>query len=322
METNDKLVSVIVPVYNCAKLLRRCVQSIAGQTYGNLECIVVDDGSTDETPQVCAELSSLYGITVIHKANEGAEKARQSGMQNCHGEYVMFVDSDDYIEPFIVAACVERMRESVDIVCFDYALDENREGLLKIHKEHTVDATAALKYMFLKRNLDGNMVCKLYRRTVVEGVEFDARRNCDFVTVANILERTKNVIVVPVIGYHYSVIEGSQSRNRACHPREEEYEEAAYEIFCGYRDKYPEIQKEAESYWLFTLLYVCMKMEKDRGLSRTSQRFQRYKRKFRACRAQFFQNPYISMVNRIKYLLCYTNMFRALYSFLRMVRIV
>lgn len=93
------LVSVIVPIYNVEKYLKRCVESICSQTYKNLEIILVDDGSPDNCPRICEELAKVdERIKVIHKKNGGLSDARNCGLDNCSGKYVCFVDSDDCIE--------------------------------------------------------------------------------------------------------------------------------------------------------------------------------------------------------------------------------
>ena len=93
------MISVIVPVYNVEKYLRRCVETIQKQTYADLEIILIDDGSTDDSGKICDDFSKGdRRIKVIHKKNEGLSAARNTGMENATGEYITFVDSDDYID--------------------------------------------------------------------------------------------------------------------------------------------------------------------------------------------------------------------------------
>lgn len=102
----DSLISVIVPVYNVEKYLRKCVDSILSQTYKNLEIILIDDGSTDSSGKLCDELEKTDPrISVLHKDNGGLSSARNAGLDRMHGEYVLFVDSDDYIS----GDCVEHL---------------------------------------------------------------------------------------------------------------------------------------------------------------------------------------------------------------------
>ncbi|MBR5223562.1 MAG: glycosyltransferase family 2 protein [Clostridia bacterium] len=92
-------ISVIVPVYNVEKYLNRCVESILNQTYKDFEIILVDDGSPDSCPKMCDELAQNHGqINVIHKENGGLSSARVAGFKEAKGDYILFVDSDDYIE--------------------------------------------------------------------------------------------------------------------------------------------------------------------------------------------------------------------------------
>ena len=92
------LISVIVPIYNVEKYLDRCVDSIINQTYKNLEIILVDDGSPDNCPQMCDDYAKKDSrIKVVHKENGGLSDARNVGMEVATGEYVSFIDSDDYI---------------------------------------------------------------------------------------------------------------------------------------------------------------------------------------------------------------------------------
>ena len=98
METKAPKVSVIVPIYNVEKYLDRCVTSIVNQTLHDIEIILVDDGSPDNCPQMCDEWAERDSrIRVVHKKNEGLGYARNSGMDLARGEYIAFVDSDDYV---------------------------------------------------------------------------------------------------------------------------------------------------------------------------------------------------------------------------------
>lgn len=98
--SEQSLISVIVPVYNVERSLDRCVRSITEQTYRHLEIILVDDGSPDECPRMCDEWAGQDDrIRVVHKPNGGLSDARNAGLNVMHGDFVAFVDSDDYVEP-------------------------------------------------------------------------------------------------------------------------------------------------------------------------------------------------------------------------------
>src|SRR5690606_26852238 len=97
---NSPLISLIIPIYNAAHTLERCLSSVVGQTYNNLEIIVVDDGSTDEGAVIYEEFSSADGrIKILRQTTSGVSKARNSGVESATGSYICFVDSDDWVEP-------------------------------------------------------------------------------------------------------------------------------------------------------------------------------------------------------------------------------
>lgn len=97
------LISVIVPVYNVEKYLHQCMDSLLAQTYPELEIILVDDGSKDSSGAICDEYAAKYShVSVIHKANAGLGMARNTGLEHIAGEYVTFLDSDDYIDPTLI----------------------------------------------------------------------------------------------------------------------------------------------------------------------------------------------------------------------------
>ena len=111
--SNNPLITVIVPVYNVEKYLTRCVDSIINQTYKNLEIILVDDGSTDSSPAICDNYAKKDSrINVIHKQNNGASSARNAALDIASGDYIGFVDSDDYINRDMYASLFDSIVDS------------------------------------------------------------------------------------------------------------------------------------------------------------------------------------------------------------------
>lgn len=119
----SSLISVIVPVYNVQQYLSQCVESILAQTYQNLEIILVDDGSTDDSGRLCDALAQRDGrVRVIHKPNGGLSDARNAGTEACNGEFVFYLDSDDYLEQDAIMALVRIQSESqAEIVIGNYS---------------------------------------------------------------------------------------------------------------------------------------------------------------------------------------------------------
>ena len=118
----DKLVSVVIPVYNVEKLISRCVDSVLNQTYKNLEIILVDDGSPDNSVEVIDGYIEKYqNIKLINQPNLGVCVARNTGFENAVGKYVWFVDPDDYIAPNCLGGILSALDENnADLITFDY----------------------------------------------------------------------------------------------------------------------------------------------------------------------------------------------------------
>ena len=126
MQEENKLLSVIVPVYNTDTYLTKCIESIVNQTYRTLEIILIDDGSTDKSGAICDQYADVdKRIKVVHKDNQGLVPARKQGLQMAQGEVVTFVDSDDWIEPDMYEEMMEIYeRENVDLVSTGFIIDD------------------------------------------------------------------------------------------------------------------------------------------------------------------------------------------------------
>ena len=118
MKTNP-LISVIVPIYNVEAYLEKCIESILSQDYTPLEIILVNDGATDGSGEICDKYAKQYeNITALHKKNGGLSSARNAGMEIMQGEYVSFIDSDDYIAPDMISTLyADLIKNNADISC-------------------------------------------------------------------------------------------------------------------------------------------------------------------------------------------------------------
>ena len=173
-------ISVIVPVYKTEGLLDRCVESIVGQTYKNLEIILVDDGSPDNCPAMCDEWAEKDSrIRVIHKENGGLCSARNAGMDIATGDYLGFVDSDDCIEPDMYQLLVENaVSTQADISrCGIFVDEESRENGICVDCEYA-KRTVIDRHTFVNGLVQGGHVRgvvwnKIYRADAVKEIRFD-----------------------------------------------------------------------------------------------------------------------------------------------------
>lgn len=307
MNKTKETISIIVPLYNAEKYLKRCISSILKSTYKELELILVDDGSTDSSPRICDEYAHYdRRVIVIHKKNAGAELARADGVARCIGKYIMFVDADDYITDDIIEHGIHAMTDNeADIVCFNYHRG-NEYQCFNILKEECIEARSALQNLLIGNKMDGNLWCKIFQTKFVkaQNVIFRDKRNCDFLTTVEIFENAKKIYLLPECGYIYAITEGSLTNRNTCHDREEEYVEEAEKFHKEFCIKYPDIQFASEYNFLMALLFVAIKMEKDKNINKENKRYKIIHNKLKLNMGRYMRNPYISLNNRLQVILC------------------
>ena len=238
---NSPLVSIIIPVYMVESYLRRCLDSVANQTYTNLEIILVDDGSPDNCPQICDEFAVKdKRILVIHKENGGLSDARNAGLDVCKGEYISFVDSDDWVEEnYIECLLALSVKENADI-----AIGENIQtnGICKspnnISKIQAYSSKEALRHLFTQDHIAFIVSWgKLYRRELFSNLRFPIGKcHEDEFTTYILYYRSKKIIHTNNILYYYFRHSNSITGNR--HPWDVlEFFQERYLFFKGKNEK-------------------------------------------------------------------------------------
>ncbi|WP_329844973.1 glycosyltransferase family 2 protein [Veillonella atypica] len=133
INSDDCKISIVVPVYNVEKYLSRCIESLLAQTYKNFEIILVDDGSTDNSGELCNQYEREHKvIRVIHKENGGLSDARNCGMNDARGSYITFVDSDDYIHPLYLELLVKGIQKGADFSVCDFTEVYDGKGIKSV----------------------------------------------------------------------------------------------------------------------------------------------------------------------------------------------
>ena len=204
---NMKKVSIIVPIYNTEEYLPRCIDSILNQRYSNIELILVDDGSTDKSPKICDDYANKdKRIKVIHKTNGGVSSARNSGLDIASGEYITFVDSDDYITNSFSEVC-ERL-DNQDIVISDEAC---KRKSIKRKINRVGDKGCDCTFNFLLKNnsiIQINPVWnKIFHKNIIRNLKFNERvmviEDLDYVIRALFL--SQKIELIPINYYFYSL---------------------------------------------------------------------------------------------------------------------
>lgn len=211
------LISVIIPVYNTEKYLRGCLESVVGQTYRDIEVILVDDGSTDSSGAICDEYASADPrVKVLHKQNEGVVAAREDGIHIATGEWLAFVDSDDWISPEMYAKMLAAAKEDTDMVMCNVTY-HRREV-----QEEPVNVTERAKGGdLLAKTLDGTLqgwlVCKIYRREFWErcrvSIPHDVKMMEDTLAMVQLYAHSPKVQTVDDYLYYYNLTNENSATN-------------------------------------------------------------------------------------------------------------
>lgn len=210
------LISIIVPIFGVEKYLNKCINSIVKQTYTNLEIILVDDGSPDNCPTVCDEWGQRDArICIVHKKNGGLSDARNTGIALANGEYISFVDGDDWLKPEFLETLFNLLEmEKADIAeggveYFDEAGKCIRERCYS-EKIKTLNKIDALKALVKEEGLYQTVWNKLYKRKVLEGILFKkGKYNEDDFWTYQVFDRAERVVVTSDKLYCYLQRESS-----------------------------------------------------------------------------------------------------------------
>ena len=212
----DELISIIIPVYNVEKYIDKCIESIVGQSYDNLEIILIDDGSTDNSAGKCDEWKKKDDrIKVIHKKNGGLSDARNSGIQVANGKYFMLVDSDDYVHKNIVEFLYKNIIEyDADISFCDFRKYRENENI-KLDSEHIAKRVFNSEEYF--RNFYGSIStqstvawAKLYKAELFDEVCYPVGKlREDEFTTYKLVHKANRIVYVDEKLYYYLIRENS-----------------------------------------------------------------------------------------------------------------
>lgn len=308
----EVLLSVIVPVYNIEDCLERCVNSIRSQTERNLEILLVDDGSTDESGALCERLAKEDGrIRVFHKENGGSSSARNLGIERARGEWLGFVDSDDWIDPEMYALLLqEAAGRGADIAQAsrdEIDEDGNRRPDVCAPPEAVTFCPAEdfLRELLLHRG-DCSFCTKLVRRSLFDGKRFpEGRLNEDFRLLVEMLAEGAGVCILPQQMYHVFYRLGSNTRKKDPDDFSRVFLDIVdnadfVEELVGRR--YPQLKAEAVRFGLFQRLDYLLHIP----IGRMTSKDPFYRNVIRYLRRHVrdtLTNPWLSSKNRVYLLL-------------------
>ena len=208
-------ISIIIPAYNVCKYLVKCVQSILSQTHIDTEIILIDDGSKDETPQVCDKLSEKYTqIIVFHKTNGGVSSARNLGIKHAAGDYVMFVDGDDWLD----STCLEDMLHMINMTksdacsCNKYYKNNSPQIATSLCARTALNAKDVIR-KHLHYGFIASPCLTLWKKEFIKDVSFNENIHTleDWEYNFRCLTRIRTICILDKAYYHYRTVKGSAS---------------------------------------------------------------------------------------------------------------
>ncbi len=256
----NNLISVVVPIYKVEKYLDECINSIIHQTYTNLEIILVDDGSPDNCPKMCDEWAKKdERIKVIHKKNGGLSDARNAGLAIATGEYISFIDSDDFLELDLYKLAIENLNsENAQIFAFGryYVYGDQREVHQKQNVKLIMNSEEALDTMNKFGYYDVAAWDKVYKRSLFDEIIYPVGKiSEDWFVTYKLIDRADKIIYDSKPLYNYR-----QRANSITHSSNVKINydviDASSEVLDFINKKYPNIVLNANTRYIYTLIGV------------------------------------------------------------------
>lgn len=209
------MISVIVPVYNVETYLKKCIESVLNQTYKDFELVLVDDGSSDNSGAICDEYKDMDNVVIVHKLNGGLADARNKGIEVSKGDYITFIDSDDYVAKEYLETLYSVLCDTCSDIVISNFINIFEED--KIHKTFTdnlkykcISKSECYHRMLLQDGIDVSSTAKLYSRKIFDSVRFiKGQLYEDINIISDIIEKSANIAITNYAGYYYLQREGS-----------------------------------------------------------------------------------------------------------------
>lgn len=256
----NKLISVIVPVYKVEKYLNRCIDSIIKQTYHNLEIILVNDGSPDNSGKICDEyVKKDKRIKVIHKPNGGLSDARNYALEIAEGEYIGFVDSDDYIKEDMFQTLYDLCEENkadISIISFYEMIEDKVIAVRNSGELQIMDKIEAIKELLIDTKIQSYAWNKLFRKELFVGTRFPTGKNFEDIATTLILFEKCNKIVRLEKPKYYYVRRNDSIVGIRNYKTYHDYMEVIWDKYLYLKDKYPSIEVYNAYNFIINMIWV------------------------------------------------------------------
>jgi len=260
-------ISIIVPVYNVENFIQSCIESILDQTINDFELILVNDGSTDQSGNICDEYSKRdKRIIVIHKENGGQSSARNRGIDVAKGDYLGFIDSDDWIHRDMYKILFTKaMETNAEITaCNLMQYNKDSEGHLYSNNitDQLFDRTSAMNELYLNERLTFSPCNKLYKKELFKGIRFKEGYILEDMDFAyRIIHQANGIYYTGQAFYNYRYNDKSTMRKAFSKKRLDEFE-VRKNMYLFYLNNYPNQANEVYAEWFLTGLILYINIEK------------------------------------------------------------
>lgn len=269
-------VSVIVPVYNAEQYLEKCVSSIVEQTHRNLEIILIDDGSVDRSAELCDAWAERDArIQVIHQKNAGPAAARNAGLDRVTGEFISFVDSDDWLDVQFCEKMLDAMDSAGNITVVQCGMDMKNDCIL-FESDDTIPHDKIMPEFVLSRRISVYLTNKIYRREIWNGIRIPDQHYAENSSVLlKILHKSQQVRLISYVGYQYRTDNISITRSTKGPKVWHGYLEEARSYEAMFRENYPELTGYADEKFCTRAQYGIADLWKNHTISKAERRYWR-----------------------------------------------
>lgn len=295
-------ISIIVPVYNVEEYIHRCIKSILTQTISDFELILVDDGSMDNSGKICDLYSEKENrIKVIHKKNGGLSDARNAGLDIAQGDFIGFVDSDDYIEPDmyekLLLAC--EANNSKMAMCGRYnAFDQIVQIVFSFEGHKIWESKEAIEHLLTWDNIDSSACDKLFSKDLFSEVRFPVGKyNEDVFIMIEIIHHSGKIVHIGEAKYYYFKRSNSIT-NEKFSEKKLDLLDANQRVIEFVKDKYPDLSIKADSFQLKGIIYLYELLQPKETKENFRNSYEMLKRLTSRSLIEIIKNPYIK--NKLK----------------------
>lgn len=271
-------VSIIVPIYNADNYLERCLNSLVNQKYQNLEIITIDDGSSDNSLSMCKAFSRIDDrVKVFTQSNKGVSVARNLGLENCTGDFISFVDSDDYIEGDMISSMIkEAVKHNADIVeCGVELKDANNKIFMQSRlKNEIIYGNKNCVESYLKQKNTTNYNCnKIYRKKLFDSLRYpNYKYSEDYYINIHAFLKCNTKVTIPKIGYYY-IHHGKNATSEAFNQNRKDTIDCGLSVLETINLKYEDLSIYAV---IYLLTNIIIQINEIRNLGHKNLKFNEY----------------------------------------------